>query len=78
MIKGPLIYVFVRLKPSEHCLLVNLKTNRHNVKWYNTTSMIIEMSKGFYECDRAWLITHPSLSCYTEINIIKLKETKKE
>jgi len=27
MIKGLLIYVFVRLKPSEHCLLVNLKTN---------------------------------------------------
>lgn len=66
-------FVFVRIKADSHCLEVNHITKRHIVLWFKNNCAIIRMQKIFYECEKNWLITHPLLSCYTEIQLINLK-----
>ena len=66
-----MVIVFVRVKPHTHCLIVNLQSKRHTVKWNKEYAIILEMSYEFYKSERQWLINHPSLSCYTEIQLIK-------
>lgn len=65
--------LFVRLKQQEPCINVFPKAKGFNIKhiWNDGRSFLFTADKLFYECDRNFLIQHPFLSCFTEIQLIK-------
>lgn len=67
------VMVFVRFKPNTHCEKTWLKSKRHEVVWCANGSALTITTKMLYDCDRNWLINHPFLSCFTEIQLIKPK-----
>lgn len=67
------VTVFIRIKSGTHCLDVIQRSKRFQLFWIGGMAMITKMEKTFYECERDFLINHPFLSCFTEIQLIKPK-----
>lgn len=70
-------YVFVRIKDNDHCLRMIHNNRVFEVIWKHGTSAILHRSYCMYKCDRDWLVTHPLLSFFTEIQLIKIKPMAK-
>ena len=68
--------IFVMIKDESHCIKVFHDTQMFKVLWTNDTraSAIAETPYWSYECQHNWLLKHPFLSCFTEIQLIKLKQ----
>ncbi len=68
------VIIFARIKDNDHCIQVISKSKRFNCFWTNGHEQaLFQIEKTFYECERNFLIKHPFLSCFTEIQLIKLK-----
>lgn len=67
------VLVFARVK--EGCILKAAATRQHDLVSITADgSALIKMSADIFECNRNWLIKHPLLSCYAELQIIKPKK----
>jgi hypothetical protein len=69
------VTIFARLKTNNHCIKVISKHKLFSILWANQDngSVIAITPMWNYESHRNWLIRHPMLSCFTEIQLIKPK-----
>lgn len=70
-----MVLVFVRLKAGDHCIPLFHNTPMWNVRWTNKErNVAVAETQGWqYIIQHDWLIAHPFLSCFTEIQLIKPK-----
>ena len=71
------VFIFVRIKRNEHCINVLHRSKIIKIIWDNGAEQaLLIVEKWKYEVERNWLIKHPFLSCFTEIQLIILKNTE--